>query len=72
MFSNLVNRFSPLATLYNRLVIVKSVAACRYYYDAYHTKQNQETFQYNACAGANQDVLIITDATTIEEPVSTK
>ncbi|CAO3619011.1 unnamed protein product [Mucor fragilis] len=72
MFSNLVNRFSPLATLYNHLVVVKSVAACRYYYDAHQTKQNQKTFQYNACAGANQDVVIITDNIANEEPVSTE
>ncbi|CAO3647552.1 unnamed protein product [Mucor fragilis] len=48
MFSNLVNRFSPLATLYNCLVIVKSVAACRYYYDATSIKEPVSTKEYTS------------------------
>lgn len=74
MFSNLVNRFSPLATFYNRLVVVKSASTCRHYYDAHQTELNQKTFQYNVRTGANQqDALIITDTTTTtEEPISTE
>lgn len=63
MFSKLANRFSPLVTLYNRLVVVKPAATTEYYYDAHQTEQDQKPFQYNLHATADQGHLIITDTT---------
>lgn len=65
MFDNLLKRLSPLATIYNSLVVVKSAfqqfEINQLCYDPIQTEQVEETFSYDPYANADQESLITSD-----------
>lgn len=65
MFDKLLKRFSPLATIYNSLVVVKSAfqqfEINQFFYDSIQTEQVEEIFNYDPYAGVDQESLITSD-----------
>jgi hypothetical protein len=65
MFDKLLKHFSPLATIYNSLVVVKSAfqqfEINQLCYDPIQTEQVEETFNYDPYASIDQESFITSD-----------